>query len=318
MPASEEQAFRRFQPGPEPSRARYPDESGHVPSADGTRIHYEVYGSGHPTILFPPTWSLVHSRVWKGQIPYLARHFRVLTIDGRGNGRSDRPQEPEAYGPDRFAADIVAVMEATATDSAVTVGFSIGTVWSLILAATEPDRVLGACFIGPVFPVCPPVPGWMSAPFNEERSDDGKWARYNRHSWRRDWRGFAEFWARLALPEPHSTREIEDVVAWALDTDPETILAGHDAIGAASAETVGETFASGPAEALAGLAAQVRCPVRVVCGDRDAITPLPWAEALAAATGGELDVFEGYGHSPHGRYPVRFNLGLRRFVEQCG
>ena len=44
-------------------------------------------------MLLLPTWSIVHSRHWKMQVPYLARHCRVLTFDGRGNGRSDRPDE---------------------------------------------------------------------------------------------------------------------------------------------------------------------------------------------------------------------------------
>ena len=74
----------------EQTRARYPDEEGYV-ERDGVRLFYEVYGSGEPTVLLLPTWSIVHSRHWKMQIPYLARHCRVLTFDGRGNGRSDRP-----------------------------------------------------------------------------------------------------------------------------------------------------------------------------------------------------------------------------------
>ena len=72
----------------EQSRARYPDSEGYV-SRDGVRIFYEVYGDGDPTILLLPTWSIIHSRHWKAQIPYLARHFRVVTFDGRGNGRSE-------------------------------------------------------------------------------------------------------------------------------------------------------------------------------------------------------------------------------------
>src|SRR5216110_199706 len=76
-------------PAREQTRARYPDESGYV-EREGVRIHYEVYGMGEPTVLLLPTWSLVHSRHWKMQIPYLARHCRVVTFDGRGNGRSDR------------------------------------------------------------------------------------------------------------------------------------------------------------------------------------------------------------------------------------
>ena len=83
----------------EQTRARYPDEEGYV-ERDGVRSFYEVYGEGEPTVLLMPTWSIVHSRHWKMQIPYLARHCRVVTFDGRGNGRSDRPSEPDAYRED--------------------------------------------------------------------------------------------------------------------------------------------------------------------------------------------------------------------------
>ena len=71
-------------------RAREPDESGYV-ERDGVRSYYEIHGSGEPTVLLLPTWSIVHSRHWKMQVPYLARHCRVLLFDGRGNGRSYRP-----------------------------------------------------------------------------------------------------------------------------------------------------------------------------------------------------------------------------------
>ena len=74
----------------EQSRARYPDESGYI-ERDGVRVFWERYGEGGPDVLLLPTWSLIHSRHWKLQIPYLARHCRVVTFDGRGNGRSDRP-----------------------------------------------------------------------------------------------------------------------------------------------------------------------------------------------------------------------------------
>ena len=60
----------------EQSRARYPDEEGFV-ERDGVRVFWESYGEGEQTLLFLPTWTLVHSRVWKAQIPYFARHFRV-------------------------------------------------------------------------------------------------------------------------------------------------------------------------------------------------------------------------------------------------
>src|ERR1044071_3189645 len=96
----------------EQTRARYPDQEGYV-ERDGVRVFWEVYGSGEPTVLLLPTWSIIHSRHWKAQIPSPARHARVVTFDGRGNGRSDRPDAVEAYAEREFAADALAVMDAT-------------------------------------------------------------------------------------------------------------------------------------------------------------------------------------------------------------
>ena len=59
----------------EQTRARYPDSNGFV-ERDGVKIFFEVYGTGQPTILLLPTWSIIHSRTWKMQVAYLARHCR--------------------------------------------------------------------------------------------------------------------------------------------------------------------------------------------------------------------------------------------------
>ena len=124
----------------EQTRARYPDSTGFV-ERDGVRTFYEVYGEGEPTVLLMPTWSIIHARHWKLQIPYLARRWRVVTFDGRGSGRSDRPNDPEAYREEEFAADALAVMDATATERAVLVSLSRGAERSLLLAADHPERV---------------------------------------------------------------------------------------------------------------------------------------------------------------------------------
>ena len=42
-------------------------------------------------MVFVPPWSIVHSRVYKAQLPYFSERFRCVTYDGRGNGKSDRP-----------------------------------------------------------------------------------------------------------------------------------------------------------------------------------------------------------------------------------
>ncbi len=136
----------------EQSRARYPDRTGFV-ERDGLRSFYEVYGSGDPPILFVPTWSIVHARIWKFQIPWFAASHRVVTFDALGNGRSDRPLGPLAYAERGFARDIRLVMDATGLDRAVLVSLSLGAPRSLIVAAEHPDRVAGLVFIGPAVPL---------------------------------------------------------------------------------------------------------------------------------------------------------------------
>ncbi len=203
----------------EQTRARYPDESGYA-ERGGVKLHYEVYGSGEPTVLLLPTWSIIYSRHWKMQIPYLARHCRVVTFDGRGNGRSDRPEA--GYDEREFAADALAVMDATGTGRAVIVSLSLGAQRALLLAAGHPDRVAGAVFIAPFTPL-----GSFDPPFpwDEELSTGEGWAKWNRHYWLRDYRGFLEFFFSQMFNEPHSTKPAEDCVGWGLETTAETLVA---------------------------------------------------------------------------------------------
>jgi pimeloyl-ACP methyl ester carboxylesterase/predicted glycosyltransferase len=286
----------------EQTRARYPDEEGYV-ERDGVRVHYEVYGDGEPSVLLLPTWSIMHSRHWKMQIPYLARHCRVVTFDGRGNGRSDRPQDPAAYDEREFAADALAVLDATATERAVIVAFSLGNQRGLILAAEHPERISGAVFIGPNFPGGgEPLPERTVYDFEVEYDTYEGWAKYNRFYWLRDYRDFVEFFMSKIFTEPHSTKPFEDAVGWALETDGETLVATHEGRGLT------------PDEARM-LAQRVRCPVVVIHGDRDALASVTRGAAMAEQTGGRLVVLEGSGHAPHVRDPVKVNLLLRDFVK---
>jgi pimeloyl-ACP methyl ester carboxylesterase/predicted glycosyltransferase len=289
-------------PTAEQTRARYPDASGYV-ERDGVNLYYEVYGSGEPTVFLLPTWSIIHSRHWKMQIPYLARHCRVVTFDGRGNGRSDRPDDPEAYAETEFAADALAVMEATATDSAVIVGFSLGAQRGLLLAAEHPERVQAAVFIGPAYPGGgSPLPERTVHSWEDELDTEEGWAKYNKHYWLRDYRGFLEFFMSSMFTEPHSTKPIEDTVAWGLETTAETLVLTGLADGLQPEE----------ARALAG---RVQCPVLVIHGTDDAINAATRGIGLADHTNGRLVLLDGSGHAPHVRDPVKVNLLLRDFVK---
>jgi pimeloyl-ACP methyl ester carboxylesterase/predicted glycosyltransferase len=285
----------------EQTRARYPDASGFV-ERDRVRLYYEVYGSGEPTVLLLPTWSIVHSRHWKMQIPYLARHCRVLTFDGRGNGRSDRPDEPEAYDEHEYAADALAVMDVTCTDRAILVSFSLGAQRAAILAAEHPERVESAVFIAPAWPGGgEPLPERAARAWTDELDTDEGWAKYNKHYWLRDYPGFLEFFFSRFFSEPHSTKPFEDCVGWGLETTGETLV------------TMEQAPELQPEDARE-LARRISCPVLVIHGGQDAILSVTRAVALAEQTGGRLVVLEGSGHGPHVRDPVKVNLLLRDVI----
>jgi pimeloyl-ACP methyl ester carboxylesterase len=298
---------------PEQSRARYPDETGFV-ERDGVRIHWERYGDGSPTILLLPTWSIIHSRHWKGQIPYLARHFQVVTFDGRGNGRSDRPQTSAAFDGSEFVADAVAVLDATGTDRAVIAGLSMGGGYALRLAAQHPDRVLGAVYIGATVDVGGVEwdPTRVDHPFEDVVDSDDPWAQYNAHVWRRDWRGFTEWFFGMVFSEPHSTKQIEDCVGWAHDTDPETIVIAERSAYMASPEAFGPRPPDEPSAL--PFARRVRCPGLVIHGDDDRIIPMSAGRRLAEEIGADFVVLHGAGHAPLARDPVLVNLLIRDFV----
>src|SRR3981189_2962042 len=93
---------------------------------EGVRLKWELFGEGESTIFLLPTWSIIHSRHWKLQVPYLARYARVLVMDRRGTGGCGRPPGRPAYSDQEFAADALAVMDATETDRAGLVSLSAG------------------------------------------------------------------------------------------------------------------------------------------------------------------------------------------------
>src|SRR4051794_38862245 len=140
-------------------RARQPDSSGSV-TRDGVTVGYDVYGARHsPTVVLTPTWAIAQSQHWKAQIPVLARRYRVITVEGRGNGRADRPVDPAAYTFAEYAADVVAVLDATGTERAVVAGVSRGGVITAVLGDTLPQRGTGGGFIrAPLQALAPPFP----------------------------------------------------------------------------------------------------------------------------------------------------------------
>jgi len=288
------------------TRARQPVRSGLAVSPDGVRIAWEEFGSGEPTIVLLPSAPIVHSRQWKGQVHYLSRSWRVITYDGRGNGRSDHPLDPAAYHDDRFVEDIVTVMDATGTEQAVLVGLCVDGVWRAIrLAADQPQRVLGIVAFSVGVPrLAPAQPHYReaSAHFDEELPTNEGWAKMNRHYWLRDYPDWVRFFFSEITSEPHSSKAIEDAVGWALDTSVEVMLAEGEA-----------TFPF-DRDQVEAICRRVSCPMLLVHGTEDTCQLPARAERLAELTGAPLILVEGADHMIPGRHPVLANLLIGDFV----
>ena len=99
-----------------------PWKEGYVRTSDGVRLHYLTAGSG-PSIVFQPGWAMP-AEIWEPQIRTLSKSFRVVAIDPRAQGKSDRTAD--GLYPNRRAQDIREVIDKLHLAPAVLVGWSLG------------------------------------------------------------------------------------------------------------------------------------------------------------------------------------------------
>jgi pimeloyl-ACP methyl ester carboxylesterase/predicted glycosyltransferase len=281
-------------------RARQPDVESYV-ECRGAKIGYEVFGDGPLTIVFAPTDVIVQSQCWKAQAPHLARRHRVITIDPPGNGRSDRTLDPAPYGDDAAVETILSVMDAEAVDRAVLVGLCSSGWRALVTAARHPERVVGVVSVGTQAPYVPPLlPHKVGLDVEIRRETYEGWEKVNNNYLRQDLRGFAEWFFSEMLPEPHSTKQHEDAVRWALDAG-ECLL-------------VDEPLCVDSAEQTEAVLRQVSCPTLMIHGSRDNCQSADRGRRAAELTGAEFLLIEGAGHLPQAREPVVVNRAIDGFL----
>jgi pimeloyl-ACP methyl ester carboxylesterase/predicted glycosyltransferase len=289
-------------------RARLPDREGFV-QRNGDRVAYEIFGDGDSALLLIPASPITHARSWKGIVPTLAREFTVVTTDGLGTGRSDRPRTSDRYAPAEVVASLLAVLDTAGVGRTVLVAHCHAVPWALTLAADHPDRFAGVFAIGPALAVAPPHPYTIEPERQWAEPLDAPvgWSMRNRHFWRQDggYREWIDFFFGQQLPEPHSTKQYEDSVGWAaLDTDAEAMIAerqGRSAPAGAEAEAI---------------CRRVRCPMRVVHGSDDRCQPVERGRRVAELTGADLTVLDGAGHLPHSRDPVKVTRLIAEFAHK--
>jgi pimeloyl-ACP methyl ester carboxylesterase len=113
-----------------------------MPYADnqGVRIRYEVDGNGPPLVLLHGLTSYLESWHEAGYVNSLRSGFKLILIDMRGHGGSDKPHDPESYRLELLAGDVVAVMDDLKVGEAHFMGYSLGGRMAFALAKYSPER----------------------------------------------------------------------------------------------------------------------------------------------------------------------------------
>lgn len=116
----------------------------------GVRIRYVEQGSGAPVVLIHGfTGDIERSWMGTGVLPDLARDYRVLALDLRGHGHSDKPHDAKAY--DDLGLDVIRLLDHLRIDRAHAVGYSLGGIILMKLLTTHPARFRSAVLGGAAY-----------------------------------------------------------------------------------------------------------------------------------------------------------------------
>lgn len=255
---------------------------------DGVRSYYAVFGESGPWVAFAPIFQIGSVQMLKATAPYLSMHCRVLVMDLRGNGRSDRPQGQSNYSFDHYYADFVAVLDALDIRRLAVIGMSATSMTAIRLAAEQPDRVTHLV---------------VSGGYAESRLTDPKFVQMVREQserMRSDWAGYLDWFLALIFCEPHSTKQFEDGVRYGWSTTGEIVDWARNGW---LDQDVRE------------LARKVRCPTLVIHGEEDHRVPIAKGEEIHALIPDSRMLRIGGGaHVVSGRDPVMFNRAVRPFI----
>lgn len=108
---------------------------------DGIRIYYQFEGNGEPLVMLHGLSDSQWGLRALGYVEPLKERFRVILIDARGHGYSDKPHDPTAYTPSLLAGDVLAVLDKLQIDQAHLFGYSLGGWIGLGLAQQAPTRL---------------------------------------------------------------------------------------------------------------------------------------------------------------------------------
>ncbi len=108
---------------------------------NGINIHYQIEGSGPPLILLHGLFGSIENWYAFGYVEELKKEYKLILIDLRGHGQSDKPHESNNYSYTAFVEDVIAVLDGTGEESAHVFGHSMGGWFIYGLVQRFPERI---------------------------------------------------------------------------------------------------------------------------------------------------------------------------------
>ncbi|MFO8018209.1 MAG: alpha/beta hydrolase [Promethearchaeia archaeon] len=110
-----------------------------IAEVNDIKINYEVHGEDNAEPLFLASGWTYKKEMWMAQVDSLSEHFKVITFDNRGCGKSSRPPGP--YTMEIFADDLLGLMDFLEIENAHLMGYALGAMYLQVFALKHPKRV---------------------------------------------------------------------------------------------------------------------------------------------------------------------------------
>jgi len=253
----------------------------------GIDLYCEVAGTGEALLLIHGLGG--SSRDWELQIPDFSARYKVIAVDLRGHGRSDKPAG--LYSIPLFAADTVGLMRELNISPAHVVGLSLGGMVAFQMAVSWPDCVSSLVIVnaGPAFTI---------------RSWRERFMLLQRQMVVRllGMKGIGRYLGRRLFPKPEQERLRARLLERFAQNDPRAYRAALRAM--TSGWTVEDKLE------------EIRCPTLVIAADGD-YTPVAWKAAyVAKLSAGQLRVIQDSRHATPVDQPEKFNKAVLTFIDR--
>jgi len=143
---------------------------------DGVKLYYEEAGAGEPAMLLVHGWTCNHTH-WAAQVAHFSKTHRVVSVDLRGHGQSDAPQQE--YTLEGFADDLAWMIGELALDRPIVCGHSMGGFVTVMLGKIYPELIRARIMVdspvvaSPGFKerVLPIIEGWKGPDYRSSLAD---------------------------------------------------------------------------------------------------------------------------------------------------